>query len=81
MVAHGNADVLHFREHFEAVLTAFTPGAGGFYAAKRLAQITHVLGVDEHHASFNATRQTQHFADILSPDVRREAVLHVVCQA
>ena len=30
MVAHGNADVLHFREHFEAVLTAFTPGAGGF---------------------------------------------------
>ncbi len=56
MVAHGNADVLHFREHFEAVLTASRPVPED-YAAKWLAQVTHVLGVDEHHASFNATRQ------------------------
>ena len=39
------------------VILQGTPGVGKTYAAKRLAQITHVLGVDEHHASFNATRQ------------------------
>ncbi len=33
------------------------PVPEAFYAAKWLAQVTHVLGVDEHHASFNATRQ------------------------
>ena len=60
MVAHGDADVLHLREYLEAVLAALAAGAGGLHAAKRLAQVAHVLGVDEHHAGFNAARQAQH---------------------
>ena len=39
MVAHRDADVFHFGEHFKAVLAAFAAGAGGFHAAKRLTQV------------------------------------------
>ena len=81
MVTHGNTDVFHFGEHFKAVLAAFAAGAGGFHAAKRLAQVADVLGIDEHHAGFNTARQTQHFADVLGPDVGRQAILDVVRQA
>ena len=80
MVAHGDAHVLHLREYLEAVLAAFAPGAGGLHAAKRLAQVAHVLGVDEHHARFDVARQTQHFADV-PVQMYDAAILHVVRRA
>ncbi|MNW02781.1 hypothetical protein D3C71_1986220 [compost metagenome] len=78
MVTHGNAHVLHLGEHFKAVFPALAAGAGRFHAAKRLTQIAYVLGIDENHPRFNIAGQTQHLAHILRPDIRRQAVLHVV---
>ncbi|MNO55579.1 hypothetical protein D3C76_460720 [compost metagenome] len=80
MAAHGNAHVLDLGEHFEAVLPAFATGAGAFHTTERLAQVTYVLAVDEHHAGFDAARQAVGLADVLGPDVGGQAVLGVVGQ-
>src|SRR2546421_13068224 len=57
MAPQRHADVLHFAEGLEAVRASFAPHAGLFHAAERLAQIAHVLAVDEHQARFDASRK------------------------
>src|SRR5438552_13947720 len=81
VAAQRYAHVLHFAESLEAVLAAFAPHAGLFHAAERLAQIAHILAVDEYQARFDAGRKPMRLADVLRPHVGCEAVAHVVGQA
>src|SRR5476649_539121 len=78
MTAHGNADVLDFGEHLEAVLAAFAPGTGTLHTPERLTQVAHALAVDKHHAGFDAIRQAMGLADVLGPNVRRQAIFGIV---
>src|SRR6478736_6014653 len=74
-------DVLRLQEHLVAPGPAFTPGARGLGAAEGLAQVAHVLAVDEAHAGFDRRGDAGCAADVLGPHIAREAVLRVVGDA
>lgn len=81
MAAHGYTHVLDLGEYLEAVFPAFASGARGLHPAERLAQVAHVLAVDEDHPGLDAACQAMGLADVLGPDVGGQAVFHVVGQA
>src|SRR6478736_659857 len=62
-------DVLRLQEHLVAPGPAFAPGARGLGAAEGLAQVTHVLAVDEAHAGLDCCRHPVRLAEVLGPDV------------
>jgi hypothetical protein len=62
-------DVLRLQEHLVAPGAAFAPGARGLGAAEGLAQVAHVLAVDEAHAGFDRRGHAVRAADVLGPDV------------
>src|SRR5574337_1073559 len=51
--AERHRNVLRLQEHLVAPGAAFAPGAAGLGAAEGLAQVAHVLAVDEAHAGFD----------------------------
>src|SRR5688572_9617553 len=81
MRTQGYGHVLRFAKNLVAPGAAFAPGARGLGAAEGLAQVTHVLAVDEAHAGLHRGRDAVRAADVLGPDVARQAVLDVVGQA
>src|SRR5574337_1566807 len=76
--AERHRDVLRLQEHLVAPGAAFASGAAGLGAAEGLAQVAHVLAVDEAHAGFDGGGDAVRAADVLAPDVAGQAVLHVV---
>src|SRR5258707_1805764 len=78
MRAERYAHVLRLEEYFVAPRTAFAAHARCLGAAERLAQIAHVLAVDEAHAGFNSTGDAKRAAGALGPDVTRQAVGNIV---
>ena len=60
--------VLDLGEYLEAVFPAFASGARGLHPAERLAQVAHVLAVDEDHPGLDAACQAMGLADVLGPD-------------
>src|SRR5262249_38082374 len=52
--------------------------AGRLGPAEGLAQVAHILTVDETHASLDGGRHTMCAPEILTPDVAAEAVLNVI---
>ena len=81
MAAHGYTHVLDLGRYLKAVFPAFASGARGLHPAERLAQVAHVLAVDEDHPGLDAACQAMGLADVLGPDVGGQAVFHVVGQA
>src|SRR6185369_4894106 len=71
-------DVLRLQEHLVAPGAAFAAGARGLGAAEGLAQVAHVLAVDETHAGFDRRGDAMCAAEVLAPHIARQAVLDVV---
>src|SRR3982751_6836497 len=65
VVGDAHADVLRLAEHLEAPAAAFAAGARGLGAAERLAQVAHVLAVDEAHARLDGGGDAMGAADVL----------------
>src|SRR6476661_6011543 len=78
---HRHRDVLGLQEHLVAPGAALAAGARGLGAAERLAQVAHVLAVDEAHAGLDRRGDAVRAADVLGPDVAGEPVLRVVGDA
>src|SRR5664279_4009674 len=53
MIGDRHADVLGLQEYLEAPAAAFAPRARRLGATERLAQVAHVLAVDEAHAGLD----------------------------
>src|SRR5215212_3709592 len=78
MTAEADADVLRLEEDLVAPGPAFSSRAGRLGSAEWLAQVAHVLAVDETHAGFDSGRHAVRAAEVLGPDVAREPVRDVV---
>jgi hypothetical protein len=65
-------------KHLVTPGAAFSPGAAGLGAAKGLAQVAHVLAVDEAHAGLDRSGHAVGFAEVFGPHVAAQAVLDVV---
>src|SRR6476469_3046155 len=78
MVGDGHADVLRLAEHFVAPGAALAPRARGLGAAEGLAQVAHVLAVDEAHPRLHRRGNAMGAAEVPGPDVARQAVGDVV---
>src|SRR6186713_1396719 len=78
MAAEADADVLRLEEDLVAPGPALTAGARRLGAAERLAQVAHVLAVDEAHPGLDRGGDTVRPADVRGPDVARQAVRDVV---
>src|SRR5689334_4488371 len=78
VAAEADADVLRLEEHLVAPGSAFPAGARRLGAAERLAQVAHVLAVDEAHAGLDRRRDTVRTAEVLGPDIAGQAVRNVV---
>src|SRR5437867_3889134 len=78
MAAKGDAYILHLAKRLEAPIAALATDARFLDAPEGLAQVAHVLAVDEYHPSLDAGRETMRLADILRPHVRRKPVLDLI---
>ena len=75
---YDTGDILGLEEDLVAPGAAFTAGAAGLGAAEGLAQIAHVLAVDEAHAGFHRRGHAVRTAQVLGPHVAGQAVGDVV---
>src|SRR5690242_10173842 len=71
VAAEADADVLRLEEDLVAPGPALAAGARGLGAAERLAQVAHVLAVDEAHAGLDGRRDAVRAPEVLGPDVAR----------
>src|SRR5438045_5871609 len=78
MRAETHAHVLRLEKHLVTPGTALPADAGGLGTAEGLAQVTHVLGVDETHAGLDGRCDAVRATEILAPDISAEAVLDIV---
>src|SRR5580698_8584257 len=78
MRTQAHADVLRLEKDLVAPSPALASGAGGLGAAERLAQIAHVLAVDEAHTRLDGGSDAMSPAEILAPDIARKPVLDVI---
>src|SRR5213082_161232 len=78
MRAETHAHVLRLKKHLVTPGTALPADAGGLGAAEGLAQVTHVLAVDEAHAGLDGRCDAVRATEILAPDIAAEAVLDIV---
>src|SRR5437879_10618285 len=78
MRAETHAHVLRLEKYLVTPGTALPADAGGLGAAEGLAQVTHVLAVDETHAGLDGRCDAVRATEILAPDIAAEAVLDIV---
>src|SRR5947208_7172526 len=78
MRAETHAHVLRLEKHLVTPGPALPADAGGLGAAEGLAQVSHVLAVDETHAGLNRRCHAVRAAEILAPHVTAQAVLDIV---
>src|SRR5687768_14621502 len=76
--AQRHRHVLRLAEDLITPGAALAAGAGSLGAAEGLAQVAHVLAVDEAHARLYGSRHAMGPAYVLGPDVAGQAVLDVV---
>src|SRR5438105_9091271 len=76
--ADAHAHVLRLKKHLVTPGTALPADAGGLGAAEGLAQVTHVLAVDETHAGLDRRSDAVRATEILGPHVAAQAVLDIV---
>src|SRR5574340_962718 len=74
MPAERHRDVLGLEEDLVAPRAAFAPDAAGLGAAEGLAQVAHVLAVDEAHPGLDRRGDAVRAAQVLGEDVARQAV-------
>ena len=74
-------DVLRLQEDLVAPGAAFAPRARRFGATERLAQVAHVLAVDEAHAGFDLRGDAVRAAEVFGPHITGQAVLNIVGDA
>src|SRR5215212_3346354 len=78
VAAEADADVLRLEEDLVAPGSAFPAGARRLGAAERLAQVAHVLAVDEAHPRLDRRGDAMRPADVLRPHVARQPIRDVV---
>src|SRR5438105_8391788 len=78
MRAETHAHVLRLEKHLVTPGPALPADAGGLGAAEGLAQVTHVLAVDETHAGLDGRCDAVRATEILAPHVAAQAVLDIV---
>src|SRR5213080_2016562 len=78
MRAETHAHVLRLEKHLVTPGTALPADAGGLGTAEGLAQVSHVLAVDETHAGLDGRCDAVRATEILAPHVAAQAVLDIV---
>src|SRR5579862_2125271 len=78
MRAQAHAHILRLEEHLVAPGTALASRAGGLGTSEWLAQVAHVLAVNEAHSGLDRGGDAMRPAEIFAPDIARQAVLRVV---
>src|SRR6185312_4543863 len=73
-----DAHVLRLEEHLVAPGAALAPGARSLGAAEGLAQVAHVLTVDEAHAGLDGRGDAVGATEIVAPHVAAEPVGDVI---
>src|SRR5215831_4241499 len=78
MGTQAHAHVLRLEKHLVAPGTSLPTRARGLGAAEGLAQVAHVLAVDEAHARLDGRRHAVRAPEVLTPHVAAQAVLNII---